>query len=57
MVEAVVSGGGRCEGDPARGATNIAEVRSGPTNQSVGMWVTNTEFGWVNTGFHLLVTC
>lgn len=42
---------------PTKDNANVAEVRSGPTDQSVDVWVTNTEFGWVNTGFHLLVTC
>lgn len=42
---------------PTKDNANVAEVRPGPTDEAVDVWVTNTEFGWVNTGFHLHVMC
>ena len=36
---------------------NVAEVRPGPSDEAVDVWVTNTEVGWINTGFHVLVVC
>jgi len=45
--------------DPDKDHAVIAAVRPGPTDQSVDVWVTYSadNVGWVNTGFHLLVTC
>lgn len=42
---------------PTKDDANVAEVRPGPTDESVDVWVTNTASGWVNTGFHLHVIC
>ena len=44
---------------PVKGDANIAEVRPGPTDNAVDVWVTNTEKqdGWINDNFHLHVIC
>ncbi|MFP4634432.1 MAG: S-layer homology domain-containing protein [Nitriliruptoraceae bacterium] len=36
---------------------NVAEVRPGSADDRVDVWVTNTDTGWVNAGFHLRVIC